>query len=186
MRRGERSSAPLIRAIGGAVTVLVLYCMLPFASESTAGIVLRVVVATVAVAAMMVWQVNAILHAELPQLRAIDALAVSVSLMAVLFAATYESLSLHDPGSFTEVLNRTDALYFTFTTLTTIGYGDITARDRDGADHRHGPDGVQRRGHRRVREADPRHRAPPPARRGCRGGSPGLSVTAVSSQVAVR
>jgi hypothetical protein len=117
----------LIRAIGGAVAVLVLYYALPFASESTAGIVFRVVVATVAVAAMMFWQVNAILHAELPQLRAVDALVVSVSLMVVLFAATYESLSLRDPGSFTEVLDRTDALYFTLTTLTTVGYGDITA-----------------------------------------------------------
>ncbi|MFH9864365.1 potassium channel family protein [Streptomyces sp. NPDC017202] len=32
------------------------------------------------------------------------------------------------PGSFTEPLTRTDALYFALTVTSTVGFGDITAR----------------------------------------------------------
>ena len=60
-------------------------------------------------------------------IRAIDALAVSVTTMVVAFAVLYLNQSARDPAAFTEHLGRTDALYFTMTTLTTIGYGDIAA-----------------------------------------------------------
>ena len=61
-----------------------------------------------------------------------EALALTVTLMVVGFASFYIQVSKHDPTAFNEVLNRTGALYFTMTTLATIGYGDIHART-DGA-----------------------------------------------------
>ena len=48
--------------------------------------------------------------------------------MTVAFAVFYLNLSARDPDAFSEPLGRTAALYFTMTTLTTVGYGDITAR----------------------------------------------------------
>jgi len=49
-----------------------------------------------------------------------------VALSLVVFAATYLTLA-RDPGQFQGVLRtRTDALYFTVVTASTIGYGDIT------------------------------------------------------------
>jgi uncharacterized protein (UPF0261 family) len=51
-----------------------------------------------------------------------------VSTLLVVFAATYVVISNAGPGSFSEPLGRTDALYFTLTLFTTVGFGDIAPR----------------------------------------------------------
>jgi hypothetical protein len=51
-------------------------------------------------------------------------------LYLVLFAGAYYLLERSAPGSLSEPLTRTDALYFTLTTFTTVGFGDITARSQ--------------------------------------------------------
>jgi voltage-gated potassium channel len=43
-----------------------------------------------------------------------------------LYASVYVVMSHSDPHSFSEVLGRTDALYFTMTVFATVGFGDIT------------------------------------------------------------
>ena len=48
-------------------------------------------------------------------------------LFLLLFASAYYVMERASPGSFSHSLTRTDALYFTVTTFTTVGYGDITA-----------------------------------------------------------
>ena len=45
----------------------------------------------------------------------------------LLFASAYYVMARGTPGSFSQQLTRTDALYFTVTTFTTVGFGDITA-----------------------------------------------------------
>lgn len=54
---------------------------------------------------------------------------VAISTLAVVvatFANAYYVLSLHSSGCFGSSLSRIDAIYFTLTTLSTVGYGDIT------------------------------------------------------------
>lgn len=46
------------------------------------------------------------------------------------YAAAYRNLSLCEPASFSESLSVVDAVYFSMTTLTTVGYGDIVARSQ--------------------------------------------------------
>ena len=46
-------------------------------------------------------------------------------LFLVLFSSSYFLLAEQVPQSFTETLNRTDALYFTVTVFATVGFGDI-------------------------------------------------------------
>lgn len=61
-------------------------------------------------------------------MRAIEALASTVPLFLLLFAAIYVTMAQASPANFsTHRLTRTDALYFTVTTFSTVGYGDITA-----------------------------------------------------------
>src|SRR3712207_1536520 len=43
----------------------------------------------------------------------------------VAFAFVDHLVARTDPGSFDGLLTKTDALYFTLTTLTTVGYGDV-------------------------------------------------------------
>jgi voltage-gated potassium channel len=46
----------------------------------------------------------------------------------VLFASTYFVMARLAAGSFGTPLTRTDALYFTVTVFSTVGFGDITAK----------------------------------------------------------
>jgi len=43
----------------------------------------------------------------------------------VAFSSLYWTLSLQDPQSFSEPISRVDSVYFTLTTLSTTGFGDI-------------------------------------------------------------
>jgi voltage-gated potassium channel len=63
-----------------------------------------------------------------PGLRAIEALATSLPLFLVLFAGTYTVMAAHSASNFGEHLTHTDALYFTVTVFSTVGFGDITAK----------------------------------------------------------
>ena len=40
----------------------------------------------------------------------------------------YSTVQGQQAGAFTEPMTRTDALYFTLTTFTTVGFGDITPK----------------------------------------------------------
>jgi len=46
------------------------------------------------------------------------------------YAAGYHNLSLCEPASFNEQLSGVDAIYFALVTLTTVGFGDISARSQ--------------------------------------------------------
>jgi voltage-gated potassium channel Kch len=78
--------------------------------------------------AVLTWQVRAILGSAVPMLRAIQAVAVGLPLLLLLFASTYFMIAREVPGSFTAVIGRTDALYFTVTVFATVGFGDISPR----------------------------------------------------------
>ena len=60
-----------------------------------------------------------------PGARAIEALSLSVSLFLIVFATTYFATAQGNPASFSQRLNRTDALYFAVTTSSSVGFGDI-------------------------------------------------------------
>ncbi|GCE02485.1 potassium channel family protein [Embleya hyalina] len=117
-----------LRALGSSTLLLVLYYVLPLdrGLDTTTGIGLAV--GLVLFAALVVWQVNVIAHAERPRLRAVEALAVSLPLLLLLFAATYFVIGRERPESFTEPLTRTDSLYFTLTVFATVGFGDIAPK----------------------------------------------------------
>ena len=66
-------------------------------------------------------------------IRAIEALAATVPLFIVLFAATYFVMARSDPGNFNvQGLDRTDTLYFAVTIFSTVGFGDIVATSTNG------------------------------------------------------
>ncbi|WP_408649028.1 potassium channel family protein [Streptomyces poriticola] len=78
------------------------------------------------VALLLLRQVRQVL-AERPGARPGLAIALLTVLAVHVFAAAYYALS-HQPGQFSGLHTRLDALYFTVVTLATVGYGDITPR----------------------------------------------------------
>ena len=117
-----------LRIVASIAVVVTLYYLLPF-DRSAAGVAVTLLVAGLIVfVGLVAFQVRAIIAAPFPGLRAIEALATSVPLFLALFASTYFVMARLSPGSFAAPLTRTDALYFTVTVFSTVGFGDITAK----------------------------------------------------------
>ncbi|MFD0151016.1 potassium channel family protein [Streptomyces sp. NPDC055721] len=127
---GVRRSAVLtaVRSILTLAAVLAAYYLLPLDSAFTARTVLVLVAGVVLVALLLAWQVHTIMASARPGLRAIAGVATALPFFVLLFAATYYLLERSAPGSFSETMSRTDALYFTMTVFSTVGFGDISPR----------------------------------------------------------
>ena len=70
-------------------------------------------------------QARRVVHAELPGLRAAEALAVVAPIFLLLYSALYLSLSHTSDSMFSQKLDHSSALYFTITVFSTVGFGDI-------------------------------------------------------------
>jgi len=118
----------VLRAVASVAVVVTAYYLLPFDHSSTGAAVAWLVIGLVLLIGLIAFQVRMIIRSPFPNLRAIEALASSLSLLLVLFAGTYVAMTAHSPGTFGEHLTHTDALYFTVTVFSTVGFGDITAK----------------------------------------------------------
>ena len=61
-------------------------------------------------------------------MQAVEALGLIVPLFLLLFASTYFVMERASAAAFTQPLTRTDALYFTVTVFSTVGFGDISPK----------------------------------------------------------
>ncbi len=117
----------LLRSLLTAAVLVALYYIAPVDGEWGLSSWLRVVVGSIVFIAVVVWEIRRIIRSEFPGIRAIEALAATVPLFLVLFASTYFTMSTLGTGNFSqEDLSRTDALYFTVTVFSTVGFGDIS------------------------------------------------------------
>ena len=117
-----------LRATGSTVALVALYYLLPLDTPVTWFAVTMLVIGLVALVALVTFHVRWIIRSPFPVLRAIEALATIIPLFLLLFAATYVVLDTDSAINFSQHLTRTDALYFTITVFSTVGFGDITAK----------------------------------------------------------
>jgi Ion channel len=117
-----------LRSAASTAVLVVIYYLLPLDRSSAAEAVTMLVAGLVIFIGLLTYQVHRIIRSPFPGLRAVEALATSVPLFLLLFAATYVVLAKLSAGNFTQPLSRTDALYFTITVFATVGFGDITAK----------------------------------------------------------
>jgi voltage-gated potassium channel len=117
----------LLRALASTIALVAVYYLLPL-DKSSIGIVLVILTTgLVGLVGLVIFQVRSIAGSRFPALRAVEAFATSIPLFLLVFAGTYFILGRFYAGSFSEPLTRTDALYFTVTVFSTVGFGDITA-----------------------------------------------------------
>lgn len=132
--KGERRRAWLRTAAALALAWVVLVAVFYLApsgvvpSHVRAATLLRLAIGIALFAAILAVQARQIVGAELPELRAVQALGVVIPLFLLVFATVYLSLSNASAGTFSEQLDHTRALYFTITVFSTVGFGDITPK----------------------------------------------------------
>ena len=118
----------VLLAAGSTAALVAIYYLLPLNRSSTWVAATILAIGLAALIALVAFQVRWILRSRYPGLRAVQALATSIPLFLLLFAGTYVVLAAISAGNFSEPLTRTDALYFTVTVFSTVGFGDITAK----------------------------------------------------------
>jgi voltage-gated potassium channel len=118
----------LLRSAASVTLLVVVYYKAPLDVSLDTASWIEFGVALLAFAALIAWQVRAIISSDLPRLRAIQAVAVGLPLLLLIFASTYIVIARDQAEAFTEALSRTDSLYFTVTVFATVGFGDIAPK----------------------------------------------------------
>jgi len=71
-------------------------------------------------------RLHAVRQSETPVLVALEAIVLLVTMLIVGFAAVYFAMA-NEAGQFEGLSTRVDAAYFTVTSLSTVGFGDVHA-----------------------------------------------------------
>jgi voltage-gated potassium channel Kch len=126
MARPASTSSLAGRTVALAVVLVGAFVVLPLRGDrwwlgTAAGVVL--------LGALVPWTVRRareVAAAERPVAAAVATLLQLLTILVIGFAATYYALA-HDGTQMRGLETRVDAVYFTVTTLSTVGFGDITA-----------------------------------------------------------
>ncbi len=118
----------VLRGLLVTTALVVLYYLLPLDQPWDTGTAVRLLVGLLVFTGLTVWQVRAITNSRYPGLRAAETLGFIVPFYLLVFASTYFLLERAYAANFTQPLTRTDALYFSVTVFTTVGFGDIAAK----------------------------------------------------------
>ncbi len=117
-----------LRSLASTIVLVALYYLLPLNYLADVPLAVILVVGLLLLLIVAAWQLRQVIDARYPAVRASEALATTVPLFLLLFASAYFVMARASPGNFsTHPLTRTDSLYFTVTTFSTVGFGDITA-----------------------------------------------------------
>jgi voltage-gated potassium channel len=117
----------VLRGVLSATALVVVYYLVPDQSWN-GDVAVRVLAGLLVFAGITAWQVRAITGSRYPGLKAAEALGLIVPLYLLVFASTYYVMERASAASFTESMTKTDALYFTVTVFSTVGFGDIAAK----------------------------------------------------------
>jgi len=127
-RRRRLIFRAVLRGLLFTTVLVVLYYLLPMDRPWSADTAVRLLVGLLVFAGITVWQVRKIAGSRYPAVQAAEALGLIVPLYLLVFASTYFLMERASAANFTQPLTRTDALYFTVTVFSTVGFGDITAK----------------------------------------------------------
>jgi voltage-gated potassium channel len=117
----------VLRGLLSATVLVVLYYLLPDQSWN-GDVALRVLAGLLVFAGITAWQVRTITGSRYPALKAAEALGLIFPLYLLVFASTYYVMERSSAANFTQPLTKTDALYFTVTVFSTVGFGDIAPK----------------------------------------------------------
>ncbi|MES9537096.1 potassium channel family protein [Spirillospora sp. NPDC049024] len=115
----------VLRTTLTTAALLVVYFTAPLNRSFTAvtGTVLSA--SLISLGLLVAWQARSITQSHSPRMRTVEALGTSVSLFVLVFASSYRLMSHDTPPGFSEPLTHIDALFYTITIFTSVGFSDI-------------------------------------------------------------
>ena len=156
-RRSREIVTTTITVILAWILLFGAYYLVPFDDRTSGESIIRLVIGIAAFIVVLALQLHGVKRDEVPGLRAIQALGVTIPLFLVVFAIVYLSLSQSSTTHFSEPLDHTGALYLVITVFSTVGLRRHHPRDQRGPHRRQHPDAPRPRRHRRRRQT-PRQR----------------------------
>ena len=113
----------LFRSLAGVLVLVALYYVVPLQDLKGVHLGVSLTLGMGLLAVVIVAQVRAITASRYPAVRAVEALALTAPFFLLLYATAYFVLAQDNAVNFsTHQLSRTDALYFTVTVFSTVGY----------------------------------------------------------------
>jgi voltage-gated potassium channel len=116
-----------LRLATALVLVLIAYALVPTSLDAQASTLLRIAGLLLVLAGAAVVMIRQLRLSAFDWDRGIDGLVLAVEVMTVAFALIFYVLALEDPGQVAGLHTRLDSLYFTASTMLTVGYGDVHA-----------------------------------------------------------
>jgi voltage-gated potassium channel len=116
----------VVRSLVVVTVIVVGYFTLPLTRPVGAGPIAGVVIGLIVVATVLALQIRSTMRSPYPGMRAFESLASSGPLFLILFATAHYLIEHDATHSYSQAMTRLDALYFTITVFTTVGFGDIT------------------------------------------------------------
>ena len=116
----------IVRIAVLALVLSALYAVIPLQTELWWLGLLLGLIALLAITPFTVRRATAIASSERPMLAAAEAIVWVVAMLVFGFSSVYLAINRGD-GEFVGLSTKVDAVYFTSTTLATVGFGDIHA-----------------------------------------------------------
>jgi voltage-gated potassium channel len=117
-----------LRTLATTTVVVLIYYLVPLDKAITASTVIELALGALAFVAIVGFQISRTARSDYPTIRAVESLAFIVPVIVLLFATIYFLVNWANTASFGTPLSRTDTMYFSTTVLTTVGFGDISAK----------------------------------------------------------
>jgi voltage-gated potassium channel len=121
---GRRWRRPIVTFVG----LIVAYYMIPSGVGNNVSFFIGLIISAAALV-LLAWGITGQVRRQFSGGSdvALQTLVVMIELVVVVFAYAFYLLENSRPGEVSGLQTRTDSLYFTLSTMTTVGFGDIHA-----------------------------------------------------------
>jgi hypothetical protein len=117
----------LLRVLVSMAMLFAAYFLIPTRRSGTGSDVPWLILELFVFGVVVAIQVPAIVNAKYPVVRAVETMAILITVYLLIFSRVYLANSLYNASSFSTPLDNVTALYFTVTVFATVGFGDIVA-----------------------------------------------------------
>lgn len=116
-----------LRVVISLAVIIGIFAVIPPRDVADGNPTTGIIVGLLLLAGLVGWEIYRTVNDPYPEVRAGTGILVLVAGVIVVFSLFYATMSVSDPAAFSVPIGKSDAVYFTVTTLSTTGFGDITA-----------------------------------------------------------